>query len=105
MAKILSVKKRSAFGRMVGGVHQWKVEVEHNGKIKKLNAWAGINTPAVNSLLYSIDEQLGTHLMYEYVIGNRANVEGVEHAELAIEGKVNIQTKTKSKKIVIHVGR
>ena len=56
--KILKIRKRNWFGRIFT-IDYYRVTVElDNGKVVKVNAWAGIDEPQKSSLVYSIREKL-----------------------------------------------
>jgi len=56
--EILDVERRNFLARF-GDIHEYKVTVKlDDGRILKLNAWAGCRAPTLDHLLYDIKEQL-----------------------------------------------
>lgn len=99
--KILEVKKRNMFARTFGGIKHWKVTVQHDdGRVETKNCWASVNDPDVGSLCHSIDEEFGTNIFVKHLHGEY--IEGIEKAELAVEGKT-VST-VNNGNIVIQVG-
>ncbi len=96
--KILSVTKRNGILSALS-IDKWKVVVEHEGQIRKMNCWAGTERKAeVDSLLFSIDQKLQTDAFGTHIMGG--HVDGIEVAENAING---VSTKITEQKIVINV--
>ena len=56
--KILKIRKRNWFAR-IPTVDYYKVTVElENGKVVRVNAWAGIDEPQKGHLVYSVRKKL-----------------------------------------------
>lgn len=56
--------------RKIGfSVEYWWVWVEAEGKILKLSCWAGIDSPTIDSLLYSIKKKLDGADGFKHLVG------------------------------------
>lgn len=98
--KILSIKKRNPVVTAFTIEHYKVVVEDDDGKVHKLNCWAGRNNPEAENILFDIDKHLGSRLLGKHLKGE--HIEGYEKVELVVENKV-VQ-KLVNGNIVINVG-
>lgn len=73
MIKILSIKKRNLFACW-GDINEWKVKVDYNGQILKLNCWAGCKANNETWLIEDIQKKIND-------IENAKKFKGFSHLE------------------------